>query len=104
VFLGFVADATAGLDIAFGAGELSFALGTLDSGSLNIDIITNTIGTNEFFLSFLLPPLVEAAVPLLADSLGSFPLPAFLGLELQGVEVSKNGEYMSIFTDLVAVP
>jgi len=104
VFLGFVADATAGLDIAFGGGELSFALGTLDTGSLNIDITDNTIGTNEFFLSFLLPPLVEAAVPLLADSLGSFPLPAFLGLELQGVEVSKNGEYMSIFTDLVATP
>ena len=104
VFLRFVADATAGLDISFGGGELAFTLGTIDSASLNVNILDNDIGTNEFFLGFLLPGLVEAAVPLLADSLGSFPLPEFLGLELQGVEVSKNGEFMSIFTDLVATP
>ena len=37
----------------------------------------------------------------LASSLGAFPLPSFLDLGLQGVEVSAEGEFMSLFADLV---
>jgi hypothetical protein len=42
--------------------------------------------------------------PSLADSLGTFPLPDFLGLQLQLVEIGKSGEFMSLFVDLVPVP
>ena len=52
----------------------------------------------EVVLQTLLPLLL----PEVADVLASFPLPAFLGLQLQSVEVGANGEFISIFTDLVA--
>ena len=43
-------------------------------------------------------------LPSLGDTLGSFPLPQFLGLNLQGVSVENNGEFLSLFVDLVPSP
>jgi hypothetical protein len=42
--------------------------------------------------------------PSLADSLGTFPLPGFLGLQLSLVEIGKLGEYMSLFVNLTPAP
>jgi hypothetical protein len=41
-------------------------------------------------------------VPTLASALGSFPLPDFLGLQLDLVDLTRNGEYMSLFFNLSA--
>ncbi|MBW2234784.1 MAG: hypothetical protein JRG85_05210 [Deltaproteobacteria bacterium] len=46
----------------------------------------------------MLPSAIAAG---LASSLAEFPLPTFLHLGLQGVEVSAEGEFMSLFADLV---
>jgi hypothetical protein len=48
----------------------------------------------------LLPHIVGSFLPSLAGSLGSFPLPAFLGLSLEVVEVARNGEMLTIYADL----
>ena len=48
-----------------------------------------------------LPPLIAVLLPDLASSLASFPLPDFLGLSLDGIEVSCNGDFLSLFADLV---
>jgi hypothetical protein len=39
-------------------------------------------------------------LPSLGDSLGTFPMPGFLGMELHGVEVSRVGQFMSVFARL----
>jgi hypothetical protein len=51
-------------------------------------------------LGFLLPDVL----PALGDGLGAFPLPEFFGLQLSGVEVSRNGQFYTLFADLAAVP
>ena len=48
--------------------------------------------------------MLPLALPSLADSLGSFPLPTFLGLQLLGVEVERQGQFLSLFLDLVPAP
>ena len=103
VIVEFVVDAVVGLEIGFVAGELSFNLGSLDD-ELGITITKNTLATNEVRLEVLLQTLLPFVLPTLADSLGSFPLPEFLGLELGLVEVGKSGAFMSLFLDLTPVP
>ncbi|NND66271.1 MAG: hypothetical protein HKN19_01675, partial [Halioglobus sp.] len=48
----------------------------------------------------LLPQVVGTFLPALAGGLGSFPLPSFLGLSLNVVEVSRNGEMLTIYANL----
>ena len=97
-------DAKVGLDIGFAAGSLDIAIGALDPSSLNIDIIQNTLQTNEVVLSAVLGLVLTQAFPQLAGSLAGFPLPEFFGLQSSFIEASKNGEFLSIFLDLSAVP
>jgi hypothetical protein len=47
-----------------------------------------------------LPGVIAQVLPSLVSSLREFRLPAFLNLQLQGVEVSAQGEFMSLFADL----
>jgi len=47
---------------------------------------------------------VGLAVPVIADSLGSFPLPEFLGLQLNAVDIARLGDYTALFFDLSPVP
>jgi len=52
----------------------------------------------------VLPPLVSLLLPDLAGSLASFPLPGFFGLSLNGVEVSRTGQFLSLYANLVPTP
>jgi hypothetical protein len=97
-------DAIVGLQISFGDGALTFGLGDVLASNLNTTILQNTLGTDELFLQNLLLNLLPLLLPSLADSLGTFPLPDFLGLQLDLVEVSRNGEFMSLFVDLNTAP
>ena len=97
-------DALVGLDVAFASGQLSFNVGALDVGSLNTTFTTNLLDSDEIQLDFVLQQLLPVLFPSLASSLGSFPLPDFLGLQLSGVEVGRVGGYLSIYTDLTPVP
>ena len=65
----------------------------------------NSIGARGGVLEQdILPGVIASFLPALASNLGEFPLPDFLGLNLQGVEVSRQGDFLSIFADLVATP
>jgi hypothetical protein len=99
-------DFRAGLDFAFDdmAGELVPTLGTVAAGDISVDIVGNTIMTNPTQLATVLEFLLPSVLPTLGDSLGSFPLPQFLGLDLQSVAVEQNGEFISLFADLVQSP
>ncbi|MDJ0869925.1 MAG: hypothetical protein QNK03_27785, partial [Myxococcota bacterium] len=71
---------------------------------ITVALLDNFVNTNEAVLQIVLPNLLALVLPDLAAGLGSFPLPEFLGLQLQGVEVSRNGQFYSLFADLVSVP
>lgn len=97
-------DVNLGLELGFSAGELSFNLSQPASENVDITVLQNKPGTNEAALENLLVQLIPTVFPSLADSLGTFPLPEFLGLELQLVEIGKNGEFMSLFVNLAPAP
>lgn len=94
-------DAKAGLDLAFDAltSSLTFTVGTV--GDIQIAFLKNNVGANEAnvitVLGFILPDLL----PSLGDGLGAFPLPSFFGLSLEGVEVTRTGQFYSLYADLL---
>lgn len=80
--------------------QLAPTLTGLDPQDVNITFIDNLVQTDEATLKAALPTLLSVALPQLGSSLGSFPIPSFLDLELDPVEISRAGQFMSIFADL----
>lgn len=97
-------NARVGVDVTFSGGSLAFALGEPDPADVDVDITANAVHTDEQSLSTLLPQVVGMVLPSLSDSLGSFPIPAFFGLELAPVEVTSSGDFLVLYADLVAAP
>ncbi len=108
VYLAGAADVRFGFDISLDAqtGTLTFALSEPNpsAGDVKLAITNNLIQTDEATVEGFLPFVVAPLFPSLSDSLGSLPLPQFFGLGLGPVEVSRNGQFMSVFADLVPVP
>jgi hypothetical protein len=102
LFIGGQIDFRAGLDFSFVAGELIPSIASVQSSDIKVDLTTNLIHTDAAFVEFALQQLLPLLLPSLGNTLGAFPLPSFLGLELQSVAVEQNGEFLSIFVDLVA--
>lgn len=69
-----------------------------------IAVIDNLIGASESQVETVLPALIRPLIPQLAGALAGFPLPQFFGLTLQGVEVSRNGQFLSLFANLAPAP
>jgi hypothetical protein len=86
-----VVDVEVGLTLDFVDGQLSFNL-------------ENPILANEAQLIAVLNFLLPSLLPSLADSLGTFPIPSFLGLNMSMVEIAKTGDYMGLYTNLVPAP
>lgn len=97
-------DARLGLSLGFQGGELSFDLSQPTTEDVSLTVLQNEIAADEAALENLLTQLIPLVFPSLADSLGTFPLPNFLGLELGLVEVGKSGEFLTLFLDLSAAP
>ena len=98
-------DADIGMNFQFAAGGLNFLLSTPTPDDITVAVILNPLGVNVFTLeNSILPPVIAELIPDLAGSLAGFPLPSFLGLQLQGVEVTRNGEFMSLYVNLVPGP
>jgi cysteine-rich repeat protein len=96
-------DANVGMDLDFAPGGLGVTL--VPGGTPTVAIIYNPLLVDEANLETnVLPPLVDSLLPQLAGSLAGFPLPDFLGLQLSGVEVSKNGAFLSLFANLTPAP
>ena len=95
-------DMTAGLGLSFVNGALTFSVSNVTG--LTIAFLTNNVTANEAQLTTVLNFLLPTALPALGDGLGAFPLPEFFGLLLDGVEVSRNGQFYTLFTNLVPGP
>jgi cysteine-rich repeat protein len=98
-------DANIGLELSFADGGLGIGLTPPEPSDIRVAILYNPLGVDESNLeNNVLPPLVALLLPDLAGSLASFPLPDFLGLHLEGVEVSRIGDFMSLFANLEPGP
>ncbi len=100
VWLGMAVDATTGLDFGFDAttGELSLATAGSLAG-VAITVLDDAIGADEPALVATLTTLLEGGVVSLGDDLGSFRLPALLGLELVPVEIERGTGSATFFFD-----
>ena len=97
-------DLPIGMDLSFNGQGLGITLGTVLPQDIVIEIVRNPLGVDEAALANVLPGVITPLIPDLAGALSGFPLPAFFGLELDGVDVSKNGQFLSLFANLNATP
>jgi len=97
-------DFRAGLDMGFSGGALSFSIGSVTPSDITVGILENLVNTNENVLGVALPFVLAQALPSLGAGLAAFPLPTFFGLQLQAVEVSRNGQFYTLFANLAPGP
>ena len=95
-------DADVGIDLTVdeGSGSLVFELAEPSPFNIRVKSVENPIGADLTSVEALLPQIVGSFLPSLAGGLGSFPLPSFLGLSLNVVEVARNGEMLTIYANL----
>ena len=99
-------DARLGFDMSFlpdGSG-LAINLSPPAISDITIAVIRNPLGASAAQVETVLPALIQPLIPQLAGALAGFPLPQFFGLQLQGVEVSRNGQFLALFANLVPAP
>jgi hypothetical protein len=100
VVLQLVLDGTLGFNALFENGILNILMSEPGTDDLRFTVLANPLGADEAAILGLLPAVAKSLVPTLASALGSFPLPDFLGLQLDLVDLARNGEYMSLFFNL----
>ncbi|MEN8159273.1 MAG: hypothetical protein ABFS41_04280, partial [Myxococcota bacterium] len=105
-WLGLALDFSAGLAIQFdpASNALAFSVQSIDSANLEIAVVQNLLLIPEATIQTALPPLIEPVLPTLGEGLGAFPLPTFLGLELQSVEIARTGSFLTLYANLAAAP
>lgn len=103
IVVSFIVDVRTGLNLGFDSGtnSLSFQLGTPAIPDIAIEIVNDQIDVNENNLALILPQLFAALFPSLASSLATFPLPEFLGLNFQIVQIHRTGSFFTLYTNLV---
>ncbi len=97
-------DVILGIDANYGVEGLTFVVTPPTPEDLTVTLLQNPLFVDPATLDTLLPALVSLAVPTIAESLGSFPIPEFLGLELSAVDIARNGDYTALYFDLSPVP
>jgi hypothetical protein len=97
-------DATVGIELEIAPDGIGFGFGTPDPNDVTIDILINPTQADEQGLKNFMSSVLPFAFPELAGALGGLPLPTFLGLELQPIEVSRQGDFMTIFANLGSAP
>ena len=103
VWLGGAFDARLGMALSFapdGSG-LAITINRPAIADVAVTVIDNPLGANEESVQTVLPNIMAPMIPSLAGALSGFPLPQFFGLHIQGVEVSRNGQFLSLFANLV---
>lgn len=100
VALRLAVDVDLGIDLVASSDGLGFDIGLPAPADVDIDILDNPLNSDEAALQTFLSSFLPLAFPGLADALGGFELPSFLGLELDPVEVSRAGEFMTIYANL----
>lgn len=105
-YMSVLVDLSTGFDMQFDpvAGGLAPTISEPDPADITIDFVRNPLAANEQGVKDSLPAVFAPLLPSLSDALGALPIPDFLGFGTEGVEVSRQGAFMSLFLDLVPAP
>jgi len=106
LWLALALDFTAGLGIAFdpATGGLVFSVESVSAENITLAVTHNPLAIDPTSLQSGLPPLLEPLLPTLGAGLGAFPLPGFLGLGLESVELTRTGPFLTLYANLVPAP
>jgi hypothetical protein len=105
VWLSLGVDSPLGFDMGYDdvAGVLAPTI-TPAAGVVSTRVLTNGVGANaantETVFSNLFPMFVSG----LSSSFAAFPLPGFLGLDLEVIEMARQGTYYTLYSTLAPTP
>jgi hypothetical protein len=99
-------DAPLGFDLAYDpvAGVLAPQITAPPAGLVKARVVDNGIEVGEPAIEALFPTLFPTFVSALGSSFAAFPLPSFLGLGLEVLEVQRAGNYFVLYSNLNPVP
>ncbi|MCU0270714.1 MAG: hypothetical protein MUF83_19010 [Acidimicrobiales bacterium] len=99
-------DAPLGFDLQFdpAANQLAPTITAPPASKIGARVKTNAIQANETSVQTLFPQLFPQFVSALSSSFAAFPLPSFLGLGLDVVEVARSGSYYVLYGNLNPTP
>ena len=99
-------DTPLGFNLAYDplAGVLAPQITAPPAGSVTARVVDNGIQTTEPTVEALFPTLFPMFVDALGSSFAAFPLPAFLGLGLEVLEVQRIDNYYVLYSNLNVVP
>lgn len=106
VLLDLGVEAPLGLSMGFDpvAGQLAPTITPPAPADVRTRVVYNNIGANEVALTALFSNLFPNFVSSLGDSFAAFPLPAFLGLQLNVLEVARQGNSFVLYANLDPAP
>jgi hypothetical protein len=106
LWLALALDFSAGLEIDFDGptSSLVFSVQSVSAANIAVAVTQNPLAIPVATLQSALPPVLEPALPALGAGLGAFPLPSFLGLQLQSVEFARTGQFLTLYANLVPAP
>lgn len=105
-WLSLAVDAPLGFDLAFddAAGVLAPTITPPGAAAVTTRVNTNAVGTDEATVTAVFSSLFPTFVGGLSSSFSAFPLPGFLGLDLQVLEVARHGNSYVLYANLNPVP
>jgi hypothetical protein len=99
-------DAPLGFDLAYDpvAGVLAPTITPPAATAVTARVMDNSIGVTEPAIEALFPTLFPTFASALGSSFAAFPLPSFLGLGLDVLEVARDGNSFVLYANLEPVP
>lgn len=99
-------DAPLGFEMGYDAasGALAPTITPPPAGTVQVRVHDNKVGANEPSVETLFASLFPQFVSGLSDSFAAFPLPAFLGLQLEVAEFSRQGNSFVLYANLNPAP
>jgi hypothetical protein len=99
-------DAPLGFDLTFDdvAGQLTPDITPPLGSDVTARVLTNAIKANEASVEAIFPNLFPSFVDGIGSSFAAFPLPSFLGLSLDVLEIARHGNYFVLYSELDPIP
>lgn len=99
-------DAPLGFEMAYdaGAGELAPTITPPAAGAVTARLVDNRVRADQASVEAIFPNLFPLFVGGLSDSFAAFPLPSFLGLDLDVLEVARQDNSYVLYADLTPTP
>jgi hypothetical protein len=99
-------DASLGFDLAYDPvnGVLAPIITPPPPSAVSARLVSNEVKAVEDNIEAIFPSLFPSFVSSLSSSFAAFPLPAFLGLQLDVLDVERQGNYFVLYGDLNQTP